>query len=285
MGYEAILDVKNPDQTALLEKRKAQERAGASPREIFIGRKLIGQGRVVEQESLRGANNIVHDGNRQVLCCCHVVAQVHDDFVVAGRSLGGNPESPSAIHHEKPTLCGRVLDRAHHESFDQLLKNDLLGCRMRHLHHRGEVELFDQATPRCEGCVSSRVGIQGIAGSFQLTHFALGAPNRIPPPGVFQIGVADRFKSALLVEGAGQFAGQCLVMNEPILACEANGFLVETLRFEFTLLDAGGLRSDQRGAVGEVRGPIAFDELRSLAAAVAVPPHQREGRAPRATRR
>jgi hypothetical protein len=151
---------------------------------------------------------------------------------------------------------------------------------MRHLHHRGEVELFDQATPRCEWCVSSRVGIQGIAGSFQLTHLALRAPNRIPPPGLFQIGVADRFKSALLVEGAGQFAGQCLVMNEPILACEVNGFLVETLRFEFTLFDAGGLRSDQRGAVGEVRGAIlrpplqlplmSCDRLQSLLSLVLV---------------
>ena len=75
-------------------------------------------------------------------------------------------------------------------------------------------------------------------GLLELPDFAVGAPAQIAVPGVAQIGMRDRFKAACSIEPCGEFVGDALVLDEPVLTRQPNGLFVETLGFQFSAFEA-----------------------------------------------
>ena len=58
------------------------------------------------------------------------------------------------------------------------------------------------------------------------------------------------------IESARPLVGQRLVVNEAVVAGRADGRLVEAHRLQLAALDAGDLRADQGGAIGEILGAV-----------------------------
>ena len=93
-------------------------------------------------------------------------------------------------------------------------------------------------------------------GVLELPDFAVGAPAQIAVPGVAQIGMRDRFKAACSIEPCGEFVGDALVLDEPVLTRQPNGLFVETLGFQFSAFEACDLGGDQRRTTPKVLGTV-----------------------------
>src|SRR6266404_232226 len=92
------------------------------------------------------------------------------------------------------------------------------------------------------------VGIRLI----ELPHLPIGAPERIARPPVAQVRRTGRLDPALQIKAAGQFVGQCLMVDKAVGAGGADGSLVKVHRLERSPLGARNLRADQRRTILEV---------------------------------
>src|SRR5262249_21232014 len=147
---------------------------------------------------------------------------------------------------------------------DELLENDLAGQRLRGPDHRREVELLDRRADRRPNRQGSGRLAEMRPRGVELSHLAGGAPAQVAVPRVPQVRVRDRLEPARGVEAGRALVRERLVLNEPVLAREANGLLVAAFRVELPAVEACDLCGDQRGAIREVLGtaPRKARELR-----------------------
>jgi hypothetical protein len=61
---------------------------------------------------------------------------------------------------------------------------------------------------------------------FELPHFAVGTPDGVAGTRVAQVGVAVGLETTVEIEAARQLVGECLVLNEAVLACRPDSPLV-----------------------------------------------------------
>src|SRR5262249_36032517 len=86
----------------------------------------------------------------------------------------------------------------------------------------------------------------------ELPDLPVGTPAEIAVARIPEVRVGDRLEATACVEPGRAFVGEGLVLDEPVLACQPNGLLVEALGVQLTPCEAGDLGRDQRGAIREI---------------------------------
>src|SRR6516162_380369 len=90
----------------------------------------------------------------------------------------------------------------------------------------------------------------------ELPHLSVGSPAQIALSRVSQMGMGTRFEAARRVEMPGQFVGERLVLNKPVVAGCPDGPLVEAHRVKLATFDARDLRSHEGLTVLEILRPV-----------------------------
>ncbi len=154
-----------------------------------------------------------------------------------------------------------MLNRDHHECFDQVFEDNLTRHGLRSLDRRLDVQLR-------EGRANGR-GARGRGPFFlqvrvafvKLPDLAERAPPEVAVPGFPHIEVRELLEASRGIELRGQLMGKPLVLHETVLPSRLNRLLVKALGVEIAPFDAGDLSRHQRMLIGEcgrtVFGPLA----------------------------
>ena len=86
----------------------------------------------------------------------------------------------------------------------------------------------------------------------KLPHFAVRSPTNIAVARSSQIEASKLFETTRAVKARGQFVSERLVLDEAVVAGGADRLFIETLRIEFSVLEAGDLGAREYSAAFEV---------------------------------
>jgi hypothetical protein len=127
---------------------------------------------------------------------------------------------------------------------------------LRQLYHGCEVQLFDGRPDRVRRPGRWLFLTQFRMQANELSGLAVGSPAQIAVQRVSQIEKRELAEAARCVEARGDFVGERLVMDEAAPVGRPDGLLVKVHGIERATFDAGDLRPDKRGAVGEIFGAV-----------------------------
>src|SRR5215468_3834550 len=125
--------------------------------------------------------------------------------------------SPSAKNQET-SLSPGLLQGSPHERVDQFVQDNLTGGRLRNLDNRSEVKMFDRCRDRSRRTWRRQFAPQIRVQLIELPHLAIGPPTQITIPGVPQIRLSDRLKTARQIEAASKLVGKRFILHKAILA-------------------------------------------------------------------
>src|SRR5689334_15750572 len=86
----------------------------------------------------------------------------------------------------------------------------------------------------------------------ELPDLSVGAPEQVGVTCLPQIEMPDLLEAACAIETRSKLARECLMVDEAVGACRADGLFVKVHGFECAALDTCDLRAHQRGAVLEI---------------------------------
>src|SRR6516165_10555924 len=135
--------------------------------------------------------------------------------------------SPSAKNQET-SLSPGLLQGCPHERVDQFVQDNLTRGRLRNLDNRSEVKMFDRCRDRSRRTWRRQFAPQIRVQLIELPHLAIGPPTQITVPGVSQIRLSDRLKTARRVKPGREFVSERLIVDEAIFGCRADGLFVKT---------------------------------------------------------
>ncbi len=142
----------------------------------------------------------------------------------------------AAREHQHGSLGTRVLHRRAHQHVDRCFENDLARYRLRDLDHCRKVEQFARGANRARGMGWLSILPRDLLTLVELAYLAIGSPAQIAVPCIPQIHARNLAQAPLLVEMRGGFVGHALVLQESVLARQADAFLVQVLRLAVSTL-------------------------------------------------
>ena len=98
----------------------------------------------------------------------------------------------------------------------------------------------------------------------ELRDLPAGSPTQIAVAGIAQVDIRKLLEPARPVEAGSTFVGDCLIVDEAVVARRADGLFIQTFGVEVAALQSGDFRADQRGAVREILGTILRPDLEPL---------------------
>ena len=251
-----VLEIQDADQLPLFQEREAENGTAAVPTDVFVAREeIVGRG-VVEDDAVPCSHDVPKDRFGKLRRRRRRLAEPHLDRVVVGRGFRLDAVPVAAGKDEKTSRRSGVLDGHRHQPVDQPIEHDFHGDCLRGFHDGGEIQQLDRRRRRRGSTGARRLLAQERVGLFELPHLRGRAPAKIAVPGVPKIGVRDRLEAALGVETGGQLVCEGLVLDEAVLARQADGVFVQTLRVEMPPLDPRELGQDERKPVAIILGAV-----------------------------
>ena len=217
----------------------------------------MGSGGVADDHAFACADDIAQEGVGAREPGDRRLAQHDLDPIAGGVTLRPNEIVFARRQDQEAAIRAGILQRDRHQPLDQLGQFDLAGQRLRGFDDARDIELLDRAKGRRGTLRNGKMRIEVI----ELPHFSVGAPAEITGPRVAQICVCESLEAAGHVEAGGRLIGQALVLREIAVARRSNRLFIQPLCVEFSALDAGYFRRNQRMLVGERRrtvfGPLS----------------------------
>jgi hypothetical protein len=146
-----------------------------------------------------------------------------------------------------------MLNGDHQEPFDESIQNNLLRDRLGHLDDRRQVELSGRGVAGGIRKGGRQLFPQIRIEEVKLLHFTKGAPTLVTGPGEAQVTVSGALGIPAQIKSSRDFVGDRFVLDEAILAGQANRFIVKLLRIQYPAFDAGNLGIYQNMFVCECR--------------------------------
>src|SRR5438128_1473257 len=206
----------------------------------------MGRG-VVENQALARADDVAEHRLRKVAGARGRVAQAHRDPFLAGGGFRFDPGFAVSKKDQESSFGACTLDGVHHHRLDQLLEEELARRCLRHLDHRGEIELLDRSRgSRRRRLFDPRMTL------VELCDLAQRSPAEVTPPRRAKVSVGDRLVAAAEMKPCRELVADRLDLNEAVLSCETDGFLVKALGIELPAFEPRDLCGDRRQAAVEV---------------------------------
>ena len=181
------------------------------------------------------------------------MADAHCDPVLVCRGFRLDLRFVASQQDQQPSSGTRMLDRFHHQRLDQLFEKDLAGQRLRHIDHRGEIQVLDW---RSDGGRGSRRPLDPRMALVQLCDLAECPPAEVTAARAAEIVLGYRVEAARRVEPRSELVGHGLVLDEIVRVRQPDGIFVQALGVQLPAFEARDLRGDQRHTVREILGAV-----------------------------
>src|SRR6516165_8959787 len=131
---------------------------------------------------------------------------MNNDLVAIASGFGLDSVLNPSSKNQETSLSTRLLQGCPHERIDQFVQDNLTRGRLRNLDNCSEVKMFDRCRDPSRRTWRRQFPPQMRVQLIELPHLAVGPPTQITIPGVLQIRLGDRLKTARQIEPGGEFS-------------------------------------------------------------------------------